>query len=154
MKHILFILLLFFYGCSSKTSHPKQVRHIQTNNKILKIGDKMIKNKEIIRGGCWNYIDTLYARAGYPRSKRVTIFKTAKNRPPYAPAKLIRQGDWLYYINHSYKKVTHSGVFVKWHNKPKRQAIILSYAGERRKKPARYKIYNIKNVFTIIRGKN
>lgn len=160
MRYLLVIILLLFLGCSSKAPRRYHITNVshpptsQAGNKILHVGKIMaLKDKEIIRGGCWDYIDTIYSRSGYTRGKRKYIYKTNKNSPPYAPLNLIKPGDWLYYINHSYGKVEHSGIFVRWHNKSKAQAVILSYGGERRNEPGRYLIYNIKNTYTILRAK-
>jgi hypothetical protein len=59
----------------------------------------------------------------------------------------------LYYINHSYKKIDHSGVFVSWVNFDAKIALIMSYAGEKRRSPARYQNYDLSNVYYIIRPK-
>jgi len=55
---------------------------------------------------------------------------------------LIERGDWIYHINYSYAKVEHSGIFVDWVDRERKLALMLSYAGERRKTPARYKVYD------------
>ncbi|PID66791.1 MAG: hypothetical protein CR975_01185 [Gammaproteobacteria bacterium] len=123
--------------------------------KILQTGRYMaLTSKEIVRGSCWDYINTVYTRAGYPQAKRRYVLKGQKNKGPYAKADMIRPGDWLYYINHSYHNVPHSGIFVRWVNKQKRLASILSYGGESRRKPGRYRNYKLSHVYTIIRAKN
>lgn len=161
MRFIILSLILLFLGCSSKAPkryHITNTSHPPTSyegEKILRMGEIMaLRDREIIRGSCWDYIDTLYTRAGFPRNKRGYIFKTRKNSPPYAPLSIIKPGDWLYFINHSYGKVEHSGIFVRWQNRSKTQAVILSYGGENRRKPGRYLIYNIRDTFTILRAKN
>lgn len=154
------IVLIFFFAfgsCASisqETHNDKKWGHSRSSkgSEILRVGDIMVKNKEVIRGGCWDYIDTIYKRAGFSRKKRKYIFRGDKNHPPYAPTRLIKSGDWLYYVNYSYHKIEHSGIFVRWIDKAKKRALVLSYAGEYRKKPGRYKIYNISKTYTIIRG--
>ncbi len=122
--------------------------------KILAVGRHMaLESKEIVRGSCWNYINTVYTRAGYPQSKRRYVLKGKKNKGPYAGTKQIRAGDWLYYINHSYHGIEHSGIFVRWINRAKRIGLILSYGGEHRKKPGRYRQYDLSHVYVIIRAK-
>lgn len=159
MRFILLCFFAFLVGCSNNlTNHETKISYTKTSpqgEKILRMGEKMaLIDKEIIRGGCWNYIDTLYNRSGFTRKKRRYIFKTAKNSPPYAPLDKIMPGDWLYFINYSYKKVEHSGVFVRWQDRKNAKALILSYGGENRKKPGRYLTYNIKDTFVIIRAKS
>ncbi len=127
---------------------------MSNEDKILLIGKQMaLVDKEIVRGGCWDYIDTLYKRAGFDRKDRTYIFRGKKNRSPYANINQIKPGDWLYFINHSYHNIEHSGIFVRWHDKNRFLAVILSYKGEYKNEPARYKVYNIKNTYTIIRAK-
>lgn len=158
MRLFYLLFLIFLLGCGSKESNRTSLdaHHLKTyeeGERILQIGKKMaLVDKEIIRGGCWSYIDTIYNRAGYPLKKRKYIFYGKKGKPPYAPLHLIKPGDWLYYINHSYKKSEHSGIFVRWHNRLKKQAVILSYGGENRKKPGRYRIYDISNTYVILRA--
>lgn len=118
--------------------------------KILTTSRSMVEKGEILKGGCWDFINTVYNRAGFPSQKRVSIFKSKKNGP-YVNQKLIQAGDWLYYINHSYKKIDHSGVFISWVNFENKVALIMSYAGEKRNSPARYQNYDLSNVYSIIR---
>lgn len=159
MRYLIIGIIFIFLGCSSKSPrhHITDVSHPKTSiegERILRQGKIMaLEDKEIIRGGCWDYIDTLFTRAGFSRSKRIYAFKTKKNRPPYAHQDMIKPGDWLYFINQGYGKVEHSGVFVRWRDKSNSKAVILSYGGENRKKPGRYLVYDISEVFAIIRGK-
>ena len=64
----------------------------------------------------------------------------------------IKPGDWLYYINHSYRGIDHSGIFVYWVDKTKKIGMILSYPGRYKRKPGRYKAYDLRNVFYITRA--
>ncbi len=121
--------------------------------KILEIGQKMIDNGEIIKGSCWDFINTAYNRAGYQSSKRETIFSSTKNNGPYADINMIKPGDWLYYINYSYNMIEHSGIFVRWVDKDKKIARILGYAGENKDLPGRYRDFDLKSVYNIIRTK-
>jgi len=122
---------------------------------ILATGRQMIEDGLILPGGCWDYINEVYNRAGYPnqRSKRQTVFKGTKNRGPYADISQIQPGDFLYYINHSYKDIQHSAIFVDWVDYDKKQALMLSYGGENRQQPARYRPYDLSHVYRIIRAK-
>lgn len=151
------ILFTLFIGCSDKKTITPNISYPSTSKegkKVLDMGEIMVlRDREIVRGGCWDYIDTLYSRAGFPRDKRNYIFKERKSFNVTAPFHLIKPGDWLYFINHSYGKVEHSGIFVRWTDKNKKEALLLSYQGESRKKPGRYTIYDITNTYTIIRPK-
>jgi hypothetical protein len=43
-------------------------------------------------------------------------------------------------------------LFIDWSNKKTRHGILLSYAGEGRAEPARYKEYDLRSVYQIIRA--
>jgi hypothetical protein len=120
---------------------------------ILSTGRLMIAEKKIVRGSCWDYINAVYNHALYPVGKRVNALKS-KIIGPFADISIIRPGDWLYFINYSFSEVDHSGIFVEWTNIEKKYAVILSYQGRRNKSPATYKIYDLKNVYYIIRPKS
>ncbi|MBS9777451.1 MAG: hypothetical protein KGV50_01690 [Gammaproteobacteria bacterium] len=136
------------------TSKQSITKNISAGEKILQIGKVMaLQTKEILRGSCWDFINVAYNRAGFPQNKRATVFKGTKKNGPYAKASMIQPGDWLYYINHSYNDVPHSGIFVRWVDKKKKIASILSYGGESRNKPGRYRNYDISHVYNIIRPK-
>jgi hypothetical protein len=120
--------------------------------KILKTGREMTLNdREIIPGGCWDYANEVYNRAGYPSNQREVIFRGDKNNGPYADVSLIEPGDWLYYVNHSYGGIEHSAIFVYWINYEDKIGLMLSYGGERRQEPARYLSYDLSDVYYIIR---
>lgn len=144
---------------ANSSTAPKALSQAERNaspagQKILRTGRIMaLQKKEIIRGSCWNYINTVYQRSGYSQQKRHYVLKGKKNKGPYAKTNQIKPGDWLYYINHSYHGVEHSGIFVRWADKSKRIGVILSYGGEARKKPGRYRNYDLRHVYTIIRAK-
>lgn len=110
-----------------------------------------VNNKEILPGSCWDYVNAAWTRAGYPAKKRQTTFKGGK-KGPYARASKIKPGDWLYFINHSYNNVEHSAMFVDWSDKKRLQGYMLSYAGEQKREPARYKIYDLRSVYQVIRA--
>lgn len=158
MKNILYsvVLALMFSGCVSFSSHPYYDIDIEAKTpegaEVLEVGKEMVNDGEILSGSCWDYINKVYNRAGFPYKKRRYVFKNSA-RGPYASKRLIEPGDWLYYINHSYHKVVHSGIFVRWQNYSRSQALILSYPGESRSRPGNFKTYNISNVYTIIRPK-
>ena len=120
-----------------------------TAQKVLQRARTMTLNERaIIQVGCWDYLNKVFKQAGVDRQ---TIFEGRYRGGPYADADMIRSGDWLYYINHGYKDIEHSGLFIGWVDKSARQALILSYAGEQRREPARYKVYDLSHVYQIMR---
>ena len=116
---------------------------------VISTARKMALNERtIIQGGCWDYLNAVFKRAGVTRD---TIHKGTYGQGPYASSGEIEVGDWLYYINHGYNGVEHSGLFVGWVDEQAKQALILSYAGESRREPARYRVYDLSNVYQIMR---
>lgn len=148
-----------FFQSYNKLNNIKQ-KHIpilwKSEQNASKAGKAVLKQartmaleqQEIIKGACWDYLNAVFLRAGVQRK---TIFKGKYPTGPFANSKDIQSGDWLYYVNHSYHDIQHSGMFVGWVDKPKKIALILSYAGEHRKEPARYKTYDISHVYNIMR---
>ena len=121
-----------------------------TGKRVMKAAMQMTENSEIIRGSCWNWLDTAYRRAGYPKGKRVVLFGSPKSGP-YADLSLLRPGDWIYHVNHSYHNIEHSGMFIGWIDRSRNRALMLSYGGEGRRKPGRYRPYDITHTYRIIR---
>ena len=118
-------------------------------SEVISTARKMALNERtIIKGGCWDYLNAVFNRAGVSRD---TIHKGTYGQGPYANSNEIEVGDWLYYINHGYNGVEHSGLFVGWVDERAKQALILSYAGENRREPARYRVYDLSNVYQIMR---
>lgn len=107
-----------------------------------------LNERAIIQGGCWDYLNAVFKRAGVTRN---TVHKGVYKQGPYASSNEIEAGDWLYYINHGYKGIEHSGLFIGWVDESAKQALILSYAGENRREPARYRVYDLSNVYQIMR---
>ncbi len=120
--------------------------------KVMKTTRSMVQNRVVVRGACWDYLNAAFTKAGYPQSKISKIFKGSK-RGPFASIDIIRAGDWLYFINHSFHNIEHSGMFINWINKARKQALILSYAGQNRSEPARYRVYDLSHVYYIMRAK-
>ncbi len=154
----IFFILFFIFSCStSKISNLSEIVYRAENSasfggrKIIETSNAMITNQEIILGGCWDYINAVYNRAGYPANLRDTIYKS-KLHGPYTNADQIIPGDWLYFVNHSYFDTEHSGIFLAWINKDKKEAVMISYEGEKRKRPATFKKYTLTNIYNIIRA--
>ncbi len=110
----------------------------------------MVEENKVVRGSCWDYANAVYNKSGYKADQRITPLKSKYNGP-YADLSTIQAGDWLYFINYSFKESDHSGIFVEWTDVEKNRAVILSYIGGRKKKPGSYKIYDLKHVYYIIR---
>lgn len=108
-----------------------------------------LDNREVVVGSCWDYLNAVFNRAG---AARHTVHKGTYASGPYAAAETLQPGDWLYYINHGYNDVEHSGLFIGWVDRTQKQALMLSYAGESRQEPARYKVYDLSHVYNIIRA--
>jgi len=151
---VLAVLVLAAAGCagpSSRSSGPGTY-DAGIGRQILAKARQMIDRKEIIQGGCWDYINAIYTRCGYPENRRQITYKTVK-RGPYVDVNLIKPGDWLYFVNHSYGGIEHSSIFVDWESKTAKRARMISYAGEKRREPARYMSYDLSEVYAIIRPK-
>ena len=118
---------------------------------ILEMADKMLADKTVVVGSCWDYANEVYERAGFPETKQKDIFEGEQLQGPYAAADMIQPGDLLTYINHSFGNVDHSAIFVAWTDVTKLQALMVSYAGQDQAVPARLKVYDLSNVFSIIR---
>ncbi len=118
--------------------------------RLLRSVRTMVTQEELVRGSCWHYLDTAFTRAGYPAPRRTVIFASSK-RGPYASAALLRPGDWIYHVNRSYHGVEHSGMFIAWIDRARRKALMLSYPGEGRRRPGRYRVYDITQTYRIIR---
>lgn len=119
---------------------------------VLRTAREMTLNEGfVIRGGCWDYLDAAWTRAGVNRAMRQTVFKSGK-QGPYAPAADLRPGDWLYHINHSHHNIEHSGMFIGWADRQRKLGLTLSYAGGSRRETGRYRIYDLSSVYQITRA--
>lgn len=117
---------------------------------ILEIGRKMVfDEKAIVSGSCWDYINEVFIRAGYKTNKHI-VFKSEK-QGPYVDVSEIKPGDWIYHINYSYHGIEHSGIFVYWKDYENKIGVTLSYGGEKRNEPGRYRAYDLKSVYYITR---
>ena len=123
--------------------------------KVLRTARRMMEKRSIVRGSCWDWVNAVYKRAGFPnrRGKRTTIFKGSRKRRKFTSINRIQPGDWLYYVNYQYKRVPHSGIFIGWINKRKKWALIMSYRGARSRTPGGLSEYDLRSVYNIIRPK-
>lgn len=121
--------------------------------RVLATARRMMKRNVIVVGSCWDYANAVFERAGHPgkRGKRKTIFKGSRSRRRFADVKLIQPGDWLYYVNHQYRNVPHSAIFVAWLDRKRREALMITYRGARRRVPGVLDTYDLSSVYRIIR---
>lgn len=154
MKYFLLsLVLLIFVSCASQSIIQNETLSSSVGaEKILDTSDSMISSQEIVIGGCWDYINEVYNRAGFTSKNRFTAYKS-KFKGPYYNSDKILPGDWLYFVNHSYKDIEHSAIFVKWLDKDKKIALMVNYLGERKKVPATYKEFHLDKVYNVIRAK-
>jgi len=167
-KYLILMLFILFAGCSAKNTsvamkHNKsyskyhsfiisaESRATPAARKVMTSIRHMVESREIIRGACWDYLNLGFTRAGYPHAKRTIAYKSKKSGP-YVSVDRIQTGDWLYHINHSYHGIEHSGMFIGWIDYSRKIGLTLSYAGEGRAEPARYKTYNLSSVYHIMRA--
>lgn len=163
MKKTLSILLLLTACSTNKPMQPSSIALYQpmialaqnsTSGKthaVLKQAHKMTANAEIIKGGCWDFLDAAWTRAGVPRNERKVIFQSSIDGQ-YAMPEQLQAGDWIYHVNYAYHNIEHSGMFIAWVDESKHLGLTLSYAGEHRKEPARYKVYDLSGVYKITRA--
>jgi hypothetical protein len=117
---------------------------------VLETGRKMVlEDKAIVTGSCWTWVNECFIRAGYG-ANRYIAFKS-KKAGPYIDVDEIKPGDWLYFVNHSYRRIGHSGIFVYWVDKDKKIGVTMSYRGRNKQEPGRYKKYLLKDVYYITR---
>ena len=128
---------------NAETKSARAAREVISTARTMALNERTI-----IQGGCWDYLNAVFNRAGVTRD---TIHKGTYREGPYASSNEIQAGDWLYYINHGYNDIEHSGLFVGWVDQAANQALILSYAGENRREPARYRVYDLSHVYQIMR---
>lgn len=126
----------------------EQIAPTPSKQVLRTVRQMALDNKEIIQGSCWDYLNAAFDRAGVNKE---TVFKGEYPYGPFIDTSQIQPGDWLYYVNHSYNDVEHSGLFVGWLNREANEALILSYAGESRNEPARYKVYDVSHTYNVMR---
>jgi hypothetical protein len=119
---------------------------------VLAAARRMIDSGEIVVGSCWTYANAVYERAGFPSGGRLreTVFAgSPKGR--FANLGLVRAGDLLSYINHSYGDVAHSAIFVGWVDREANRGLMINYRGGRRREPGHYAAYDLSHVYRVVR---
>lgn len=175
-KLIILSLMAMVAGCQQLPSKPESVaveNSIKLNSikyskvlleaenkatpegrKVLETGREMaLINRELVKGSCWDYANAIFERAGYPyRSKREVVMST-KGDAFAINFKSIQPGDFLSYVNHSFNDIKHTAIFVDWIDFDKKIALMLSYPGQNRKVPARYRAYDLSDVYYVARAR-
>ena len=140
-----------FDGDEASLERRAEQKATAAGRKILETGrDMALTSREVLPGSCWDYIDAVFTRAGFGERKRAVVSKCPK-AGPFLDVHLIQAGDWLYYRNHSFGDIEHSGIFVDWIQPASKVALILSYPGQGRQEPARFRPYELSSVFRITR---
>jgi len=136
--------------CSNNYLDIDSSESLSPGEKVLKTGFIMTQvNKKVVKGSCWDFVNQVYRSANIAELKE-TVFHSKKSGP-YAPSTLVQPGDWIYHINHQYKSIEHSAIFVCWKDFEKKIAITLSYAGMNRSIPGKYGEYNLESIYSIFR---
>jgi hypothetical protein len=131
----------------------KQNAALETpGGKVLAVAVQMVTDNEYVTGACWDFINTVYNRAGYPREKRVNIFMKPE-KGPFADPGLIKPGDWVMYRNLPYGEIGHSALFVEWLDFEERSALTIEYVGRDRMVPGRYRQADLTKTWGVVRGK-
>lgn len=115
--------------------------------RVLSTARTLIDDEVVIRGTCYTWLSAVYRQAG---GRFGTAF-SGDRRGRYATPDQLQPGDWIHFINHSYGNVTHSAIFIAWTDRDARTALTVSYPGERREVPGRYREYELTSVYRIDR---
>lgn len=103
--------------------------------------------REYVVGGCWDFVNAVFYRAGFPPAARKNVFRGEKNGP-YADNSRILPGDWLYLTN-SGRQWEHSAIFVRWLGEG--VAEVYQYNGDRRAEAGFLGSVEVTDVWAIIR---
>lgn len=159
---LIFGLLLSLMSCASASKDKDKIDNQEEllelaeasasagGRRVLEASRNMISEQELHIGGCWNYINAVYDRAGFPSKQRETVYKSKFNGP-YVKSDVIQAGDWLYFVNHSFSESEHSAIFVAWIDEGKKEALMVNYVGGNKKKPGTYKRFILDEVYNVFR---
>jgi hypothetical protein len=115
--------------------------------RVLDAAHAMIVGGAVVRGSCYTWLRAVYARA--TGAHRVVY--VGRPRPRFTRFELLRPGDWVFFINHSYGNNTHSAMFVGWVDPRAHVALMASYVGGNRTAPGRFSTYSLTNVYQVVR---
>lgn len=131
--------------------HDAEARATPKGRAVLSAGRRLvITERRVFRGSCWTFADAVYAAGGFARRARHRVY-SAKSAGPYVDVARIQRGDFLSFINLSYRANPHSAIFVTWLDRSRREALMLSYVGGRRVRPGGYRSYNLSRVYRVQR---
>jgi hypothetical protein len=159
---LIFGLLIGLMSCASASRDKDKFKNSEEflelaeanasagGRRVLEASRIMISEQELHIGGCWNYINAVYERAGFPSKQRETVYKSKFNGP-YVKSDVIQAGDWLYFVNHSFSESEHSAIFVTWIDEDKKEALMVNYVGGNKKKPGTYKRFILDEVYNVFR---
>lgn len=119
--------------------------------RVLRTAQAMMDQGTVVRGSCYDWIHTVFERAG---GRWSDAFRGRIESGPYAPAEDFAPGDWVLFINESFggdASHTHSAIFVGWADASARTAVMVSYPGGRRDEPGRYGTYELTRAYRIVR---
>jgi hypothetical protein len=121
--------------------------------RVLLSGEKIaFVEKRIMKGGCWDFVNAVYADAGFPAKQRRVVFQ-GKKKGPFAKAELIQPGDWIMHVNQEAAGIEHSSIFVRWIDRAAHRALALDYVGGNRPAPGRLSRHDYSRVYTVLRPK-
>lgn len=115
--------------------------------RVLEVMRTMLDEGVVVRGSCNRWVEEVFRRAG---GRRRTVY-AAGRRAPFTDTALLRPGDWVQFINHSYGGVTHSAVFVGWTDASARIGMTASHPGQDRAVPGRFRDYDLSNIYRVVR---
>lgn len=122
-------------------------------SKVVETGKRLsFVDKKIFRGSCWTFVEGVYLAAGFPESKRATVFRRT-GQGAYADPGLLEPGDWVMHYNLEFGNVDHSSIFVAWVDRARSMARTLDHVGMNRPDPGRYRDHNMSRIFGILRAK-
>ena len=115
--------------------------------RVLEVMRTMLDEGVVVRGSCNRWVEEVFRRAG---GRARTVY-SAGRRAPFTDTALLRPGDWVQFINHSFGGVTHSAVFVGWTDASARIGMTASHPGQNRAVPGRFRDYDLSNIYRVVR---
>lgn len=114
---------------------------------------RMMASGEVILGSCYKYLTEVYTRAGHRTWRNRRIVYRAEREGPYSDLSDVRPGDWLYIVNDPSRTPvgTHSVMFVRWTDRARGWASVISHPGWGARSAGRESTYDISRTYRIIR---
>ena len=114
---------------------------------------RMMASGELIQGSCYKFLSEVYDRAGHRSWRRRRVVYRQGRTGPYADLRLVRPGDWLYIVNDPHRTPvgTHSVMFVRWQDRARGYASVISHPGWGSPSAGRERTYDISQTYRIIR---